>query len=147
LSDAVATWIEVAIAELRYAFSASAVLRVARPGPLEPLAAAPPFVAGTTSVDGNRTVVVDLRLRLGLSRTALSESTRVVFLDTESPCGVLVDSAPGVLHAPLSSLHDVPRRPFASACLRGVLVIGDDARVLVLDPTLVAFTGGTPCLE
>jgi purine-binding chemotaxis protein CheW len=147
VSDRHATWLEVSVAGFRYAIAAEAVRSVERPGLVDPLPMAPAFVAGTTASGDGRAVVIDLRVRLGLRRTPLSESTRIVFLEGGGrSLGFLVDAALGVLHAPVSSLHAVPAGPFRQACLRGVLTL-DGSWVLVLDPTVVASLGGIPCPE
>jgi purine-binding chemotaxis protein CheW len=115
-------------------FSLEHVVETMRPLPLEPLATAPPFVAGLSIVRGEPIPVLDLRRLLG-GASAPADAKRLVTLRIDSRrAGVLADAVQGVRRIPPDTLQSLPRLlGEASAAL--VTEIGrlDEKLLLVLE--------------
>jgi purine-binding chemotaxis protein CheW len=87
------------------------ILQLRRVLPFEaptPVPGAPSWVRGTIGFDGSRTVVVDLRERLGLPTTATPE-TRVLVLDlVGGPVALVVDAARRVVRVDPGTIGPAP---------------------------------------
>jgi purine-binding chemotaxis protein CheW len=70
---------------------------------------APPFVEGVINLRGTVLPVIDLRLRLGLSRVERSDKQRImVFLISDVRTGFIVDQVAEVLRIPKSAIEPAP---------------------------------------
>jgi purine-binding chemotaxis protein CheW len=69
----------------------------------------PPFVEGVINLRGTVLPVIDLRLRLGLSRVERSDKQRImVFLISDVRTGFIVDQVAEVLRIPKSAIEPAP---------------------------------------
>lgn len=123
------------------ALPGSLVLEVHRAVALDPIAGAPPSIAGVVDVRGELLAVLDLGHRFGLSRRDVSPSDALVMVELpDRRLLLLVDEARSLTSVPADALDDaddiVPGARFlqgVAATPEGPVVISDLASFLSSD--------------
>lgn len=118
----------------RYAVPLSSVDHVLQVPALTRMPAAPLWLAGVANWRGRVLPVVDVRPLLGVERSTLASSARILVLaEGEVRAGVLVDSVVGLLDDPSADLASVPATvsPAATSILEGI--VESDGPVGLLD--------------
>jgi purine-binding chemotaxis protein CheW len=110
-----------------YALEVGNVREVLEMSRITPLPRTPQYMRGVINVRGSVVPVVDLKLKLGMSRTEKSIDTCVVVLDVPSPegrvtIGALVDSVQEVVEFDSAKIEPPPRLGTAvqTEFLRGI---------------------------
>jgi chemotaxis signal transduction protein len=113
------TFLEAELPGLGFLVPVAAVREVAWLVALEPVAGAPPWVAGTFSYRGELCVAVDLARRLGGEREPPLDAKLLVLAATR-PVAVIVDRVIGLAENPqlLPTAEEVAA-PFTAVCARG----------------------------
>jgi purine-binding chemotaxis protein CheW len=89
-----------------YAVAVESVREIVRICPITPIPRVSRDVRGVISLRGEILQVIDLRLRLGLSRTEVSKASRIVVVhdDEGRVAGLLVDDVKEVLRVPADEI-------------------------------------------
>lgn len=134
--------VEFRIAGERYAIEARQVVAVFALAELVPLPGATLPVAGITIWRGNLLTLLDVRVALGLSATALNDLRTVIVLgDSRSSAGILVDSLQGIATRRMTEFRSVHEKRSSYA-----LGLSADA-VMLIDGAALARqhgSGGQP---
>jgi purine-binding chemotaxis protein CheW len=116
-----------ALATETYALAVGHVREVLEMSTITPLPRTPEYMRGVINVRGSVVPVIDLRLKLGMTRTEKSIDTCVVVLDVPTPegavtVGALVDSVQEVVEFDASRIEPPPRLGTAvqAEFLRGI---------------------------
>lgn len=104
----------VGVAESRYAIAVERVREIVRLATVTRVPRTPDWLAGVVALRGEIVEVVDLRRRIGSSRTAWTRSSRIVVIHGEDAgvAGILVDSVIGVLRVPEQDVLATDGRDF-----------------------------------
>jgi chemotaxis signal transduction protein len=108
----------------RYAVPLNSVDHVMQVPPLSRVPGGPLWLAGVANWRGRVLPVVDVRPLLGVERTVLPGSGRILVLaDGEVRAGVLVESVLGLIDDPGSGIEAVPATvtPAAASILEGIV--------------------------
>ncbi|MFO0689287.1 MAG: chemotaxis protein CheW [Myxococcota bacterium] len=106
----------VEVAGARYAIAIERVREIVRLATITRVPRTPEWLAGVVALRGEIVEVVDLRRRIGSSRTSWTRSSRIVVIHGEDSgiAGILVDSVIGVLRAPEQDVLAADGRDFRS---------------------------------
>jgi len=107
--DPVLQWVTFRLAGETYGINVMQVQEVLRHSDIAPVPGAPPYVLGIINLRGNVVTVIDTRHRFGLTSGELTESTRIVIIETDSHViGILVDSVAEVVYLRQSEIENAP---------------------------------------
>jgi purine-binding chemotaxis protein CheW len=85
------------------------VQEVLRVSEIAPVPGAPHYVLGIINLRGNVVTVIDTRIRLGLSTSEVTDSTRIVIIEgNKHVVGILVDCVAEVVDLPTSEVESAP---------------------------------------
>lgn len=108
-NDEVLQWVTFQLEEETYGINVMQVQEVLRYSEIAPVPGAPNYVLGIINLRGNVVTVIDTRLRFGLPQNEITDSTRVVIIESEKQViGILVDSVAEVVYLKKSEIDTAP---------------------------------------
>jgi len=118
-----------------YGINVMLVQEVLRVSEIAPVPGAPPYVLGIINLRGNVVTVIDTRGRFGLPPGEISDSTRIVIIESDKQVvGILVDSVAEVVELRGSEIDAAPNvgNEESSRYIQGVAT-KDDTLLIVVD--------------
>lgn len=107
--DEVLQWVTYKLGEETYGINVMQVQEVLRYTEIAPVPGAPDYVLGIINLRGNVVTVIDTRSRFGLPSSDISDSTRVVIIESDDQVvGILVDSVAEVVYLRSSEIDSAP---------------------------------------
>jgi len=108
-NDALVQWVTFRLAEELYGINVMQVQEVLRVSEIAPVPGSPHYVLGIINLRGNVVTVIDTRIRLGLSTSEVTDSTRIVIIETaKHVVGILVDCVAEVVDVNSSEIESAP---------------------------------------
>ena len=108
-NDEVLQWVTYKLGEETYGINVMQVQEVLRHTEIAPVPGAPEYVLGIINLRGNVVTVIDTRLRFGLPSSDISDSTRIVIIESDDQVvGILVDSVAEVVYLRSSEIDSAP---------------------------------------
>lgn len=108
-NDPVVQWVTFRLADESYGINVMQVQEVLRVSEIAPVPGAPHYVLGIINLRGNVVTVIDTRIRLGLSATEVTDSTRIVIIEgSKHVVGILVDCVAEVVDLRASDVESPP---------------------------------------
>ncbi|MGS2720451.1 chemotaxis protein CheW [Paraglaciecola aestuariivivens] len=107
--DEVLQWVTYKLGDETYGINVMQVQEVLRYTEIAPVPGAPDYVLGIINLRGNVVTVIDTRSRFGLPSSDISDSTRIVIIESEDQVvGILVDSVAEVVYLRSSEIDSAP---------------------------------------
>ena len=107
--DEVVQWVTFRLADETYGINVMQVQEVLRISEIAPVPGAPHYVLGIINLRGNVVTVIDTRIRLGLATSEVTDSTRIVIIETaRHVVGILVDCVAEVVDVASSEVESAP---------------------------------------
>ncbi len=107
--DEVIQWVTFKLADETYGINVMQVQEVLRVSEIAPVPGAPHYVLGIINLRGNVVTVIDTRIRLNLTTSELTDSTRIVIIETSKHVvGILVDCVAEVVDVAASEVESAP---------------------------------------
>ncbi|VAW77038.1 Positive regulator of CheA protein activity (CheW) [hydrothermal vent metagenome] len=108
-NDSVVQWVTFRLSEELYGINVMQVQEVLRISEIAPVPGAPHYVLGIINLRGNVVTVIDTRIRLGLTTTEVTDSSRIVIIETaKHVVGILVDCVAEVVDVNSSEIESAP---------------------------------------
>lgn len=108
-NDEIVQWVTFRLADEVYGINVMQVQEVLRVSEIAPVPGAPHYVLGIINLRGNVVTVIDTRIRLGLATTEVTDSTRIVIIETaRHVVGILVDCVAEVVDVRTSEVESAP---------------------------------------
>jgi len=108
-NDDVVQWVTFRLADETYGINVMQVQEVLRISEIAPVPGAPHYVLGIINLRGNVVTVIDTRIRLGLATSEVTDSTRIVIIETaRHVVGILVDCVAEVVDVAASEVESAP---------------------------------------
>jgi len=108
-NNEIVQWVTFRLAEEVYGINVMQVQEVLRVSEIAPVPGAPHYVLGIINLRGNVVTVIDTRIRLGLPTTEVTDSTRIVIIETaRHVVGILVDCVAEVVDVATSEVESAP---------------------------------------
>jgi len=108
-NDSIIQWVTFRLADEIYGINVMQVQEVLRVSEIAPVPGAPHYVLGIINLRGNVVTVIDTRIRLGLTTTDVTDSTRIVIIEgAKHVVGILVDCVAEVVDLPMSEVESAP---------------------------------------
>jgi len=117
-----------------YGINVMQVQEVLRVSEIAPVPGAPVYVLGIINLRGNVVTVIDTRTRFGLSTTELTDSSRVVIIESDKQVvGILVDSVAEVVQLRSSEVDSAPNvgNDESSRYIQGVATKDENLLIVV----------------
>lgn len=133
-NEEVIQWVTFRLSEEIYGINVMQVQEVLRVTEVAPVPGAPHYVLGIINLRGNVVTVIDARIRLGLTATETTDSTRIVIIENSSHVvGILVDSVAEVVDLYMSDVESAPSvgNDESARYIQGVVSHGDELLILV----------------
>lgn len=132
-----ASFIEVALDEVRIALPLRDIERIVRAVAITPMPAGAQCLLGVIDVAGELIPVYEARKILGFASRPMLPSDRIVLTRAPGRCGLLVDGVLGTLQSPAIELSDAvamhaPALRGVARGNNGVLLVQDMARLLAI---------------
>ncbi|MCB1647340.1 MAG: chemotaxis protein CheW [Pseudomonadales bacterium] len=109
IEDPVLQWVTFRLDGETYGVNVMQVQEVLRYTEIAPVPGAPSYVLGIINLRGNVVTVIDTRQRFGLSMGDVTDSTRIVIVETDQHVvGILVDSVSEVVYLRQSEIENPP---------------------------------------
>jgi purine-binding chemotaxis protein CheW len=107
--DEIVQWVTFRLADETYGINVMQVQEVLRVSEIAPVPGAPHYVLGIINLRGNVVTVIDTRIRLGLATSEMTDSTRIVIIETDQHVvGILVDCVAEVVDVAASEVESAP---------------------------------------
>jgi len=108
-NDDIVQWVTFRLADEVYGINVMQVQEVLRVTEIAPVPGAPHYVLGIINLRGNVVTVIDTRIRLGLATVEVTDSTRIVIIETaHHVVGILVDCVAEVVDVASSEVESAP---------------------------------------
>jgi purine-binding chemotaxis protein CheW len=133
-NDPVIQLVTFRLDEEAYGINVMQVQEVLRVTEIAPVPGAPDYVLGIVNLRGNVVTVIDTRSRFGLSTTEMTDSSRIVIIESgEEVIGILVDSVSEVVELRQSEIELAPSvgTEDSSRYIQGVATRSDDLLIVV----------------
>lgn len=117
-----------------YGINVMHVQEVLRVTEIAPVPGAPDYVLGIINLRGNVVTVIDTRLRFGLPSNELTDSSRIVIIESEKQVvGILVDAVAEVVELTESQIDAAPNvgNEENSRYIQGIATMGDVLLIVV----------------
>ena len=117
-----------------YGINVMQVQEVLRVTEIAPVPGAPSYVLGIINLRGNVVTVIDTRIRFGLPVGEMSDSSRIVVIESEQQViGILVDSVAEVVELRGSQIDSAPNvgNEESSRYIQGVATHNNDLLIVV----------------
>jgi purine-binding chemotaxis protein CheW len=134
-SDPVIQLVTFRLQDESYGINVMRVQEVLRVSEIAPVPGAPSFVLGIINLRGNVVTVIDTRSRFGLPPTEVSDSSRIVIIESGGQVvGILVDSVAEVVELSASEIEQAPNvgNDESSRYIQGVST-REDGLLIVVD--------------
>ncbi|HED51974.1 MAG TPA: purine-binding chemotaxis protein CheW [Gammaproteobacteria bacterium] len=107
--DEMIQWVTFKLADETYGINVMQVQEVLRVSEIAPVPGAPHYVLGIINLRGNVVTVIDTRIRLNLTTSEMTDSTRIVIIETSKHVvGILVDCVAEVVDVASSEVESAP---------------------------------------
>lgn len=107
--DEVLQWVTYKLGNETYGINVMQVQEVLRHTEIAPVPGAPEYVLGIINLRGNVVTVIDTRARFGLEPAELTDSSRIVIIESdEQVVGILLDSVAEVVYLRSSEIESAP---------------------------------------
>jgi len=117
-----------------YGINVMQVQEVLRVSEIAPVPGAPVYVLGIINLRGNVVTVIDTRTRFGLPTAELSDSSRIVIIESDKQVvGILVDSVAEVVELRTSEIDSAPNvgNEESSRYIQGVATRDENLLIVV----------------
>ncbi len=117
-----------------YGINVMQVQEVLRVSEIAPVPGAPVYVLGIINLRGNVVTVIDTRTRFGLPTAELSDSSRIVIIESDKQVvGILVDSVAEVVELRTSEIDSAPNvgNEESSRYIQGVATRNENLLIVV----------------
>lgn len=109
LNDAYTQWVTFRLDGETYGVNVMEVQEVLRVSEIAPVPGAPDYVLGIINLRGNVVSVLDTRRRFGLMPHEISESTRIIIIESEEQTiGIMVDAVAEVVDVEQQEIDTAP---------------------------------------
>lgn len=95
-----------------------------------------PSIMGVISLRGELETIVDLRVCFGLPAAEVNEMSRIIILQSDLACGVLVDAIHEVVHFEETQLLPIPAFE-SDDCFSGIIAIEPRRNIIQINPALL----------
>ncbi|USD38650.1 MULTISPECIES: chemotaxis protein CheW [Ferrimonas] len=132
--DKVLQWVTFRLDNETYGVNVMQVREVLRFSDIAPVPGAPHYVLGIINLRGNVVTVIDTRSRFALPQADVTDTTRIVIIETESQVvGILVDSVAEVVYLRSSEIDSAPNvgTEESAKFIQGVSHRDDELLILV----------------
>lgn len=107
--DKVLQYVTFRLDDETYGIDVMQIQEVLRYTEIAPVPGAPDYVLGIINLRGNVVTVIDTRRRFGLADAEVTDSTRIVVMESDSQVmGILVDSVAEVVYLKASDIETAP---------------------------------------
>ncbi len=133
-NESLVQWVTFRLAEELYGINVMQVQEVLRVSEIAPVPGAPHYVLGIINLRGNVVTVIDTRIRLGLSTAEVTDSTRIVIIETaRHVVGILVDCVAEVVDVNSNEVESAPNvgSDESSNYIQGVVSQEEELLILV----------------
>jgi purine-binding chemotaxis protein CheW len=133
-NDSVVQWVTFRLADEVYGINVMQVQEVLRVSEIAPVPGATHYVLGIINLRGNVVTVIDTRIRLGLTTTEVTDSTRIVIIEgAKHVVGILVDCVAEVVDLAMSEVESAPNvgNDESAKYIQGVASRDDELLILV----------------
>ncbi|MCB1857817.1 MAG: chemotaxis protein CheW [Gammaproteobacteria bacterium] len=133
-SDPIIQLVTFRLMDETYGIDVMQVQEVLRVSEIAPVPGAPPYVLGIINLRGNVVTVIDTRGRFGLSSGEITDSTRILIIESEGQVvGMLVDSVAEVVDLQSSQIDPTPNvgNEENSRYIQGVATVGKSLLIVV----------------
>lgn len=133
-NEPVVQWVTFRLADETYGINVMQVQEVLRVSEIAPVPGAPHYVLGIINLRGNVVTVIDTRIRLGLTTSEVTDSTRIVIIEgARHVVGILVDCVAEVVDLALSEVETAPNvgSDESAQYIQGVASRDDELLILV----------------
>ena len=108
-SDEMLQWVTFRLENETYGVNVMQVQEVLRYSDIAPVPGSPSYVLGIINLRGSVVTVIDTRSRFGLMPADITDSTRVVIIESDKQViGILVDSVAEVVYMKASEIEPTP---------------------------------------
>ncbi|WP_028110164.1 chemotaxis protein CheW [Ferrimonas futtsuensis] len=132
--DKVLQWVTFRLDNETYGVNVMQVREVLRFSDIAPVPGAPHYVLGIINLRGNVVTVIDTRARFALPQADVTDTTRIVIIETENQVvGILVDSVAEVVYLKSSEIDTAPNvgTEESAKFIQGVSHRDDELLILV----------------
>ncbi|TKB58256.1 chemotaxis protein CheW [Ferrimonas aestuarii] len=132
--DKVLQWVTFHLDNETYGVNVMQVREVLRFSDIAPVPGAPHYVLGIINLRGNVVTVIDTRSRFALPQADVTDTTRIVIIETENQVvGILVDSVAEVVYLKSSEIDTAPNvgTEESAKFIQGVSHRDDELLILV----------------
>ncbi|MEJ2528980.1 MAG: chemotaxis protein CheW [Gammaproteobacteria bacterium] len=133
-SDPIIQLVTFRLQDETYGINVMHVQEVLRVSEIAPVPGAPDYVLGIINLRGNVVTVIDTRLRFGLPSNELTDSSRIVIIESEKQVvGILVDAVAEVVELTESQIDAAPNvgNEENSRYIQGIATMGDVLLIVV----------------
>ena len=134
VEDPMLQWVTFRLEGETYGVNVMQVQEVLRYTEIAPVPGAPAYVLGISNLRGNVVTVMDTRRRFGLIQGDVTDSTRIVIVETDRHVvGILVDSVAEVVYLRQSEIENPPNtgQDDSARFIQGVCHKNDELLILV----------------
>jgi len=134
VEDPILQWVTFRLEGETYGVNVMQVQEVLRYTEIAPVPGAPTYVLGIINLRGNVVTVMDTRQRFGLVQGEVTDSTRIVIVETDQHVvGILVDSVAEVVYLRQSEIENPPNtgQDDSARFIQGVCNKNDELLILV----------------
>ena len=134
VEDPMLQWVTFRLEGETYGVNVMQVQEVLRYTEIAPVPGAPAYVLGIINLRGNVVTVMDTRRRFGLIQGDVTDSTRIVIVETDRHVvGILVDSVAEVVYLRQSEIENPPNtgQDDSARFIQGVCHKNDELLILV----------------
>lgn len=134
VEDPILQWVTFRLDGETYGVNVMQVQEVLRYTEIAPVPGAPMYVLGIINLRGNVVTVMDTRQRFGLHQGEITDSTRIVIVETDQHVvGILVDSVAEVVYLKQSEIENPPNtgQDDSARFIQGVCNKNDELLILV----------------
>ncbi len=90
-----------------FAFNIKNVKEIVIPGEIFSVPTAPDYIRGVINLKGKILPVIDIKLFLGISRTIISNHTRIIAVGDKNKLGLLVEFVIDIIYIPLTQIQPI----------------------------------------
>ena len=134
VEDPILQWVTFRLDGETYGVNVMQVQEVLRYTEIAPVPGAPDYVLGIINLRGNVVTVIDTRQRFGLLPGDVTDSTRIVIVETDQHVvGILVDSVSEVVYLRQSEIENPPNAGHDESArfIQGVCNKNDELLILI----------------
>jgi purine-binding chemotaxis protein CheW len=133
-NDPVIQMVTFRLKDETYGINVMHVQEVLRVTEIAPVPGAPDYILGIINLRGNVVTVIDTRLRFGLPAGELTDSSRIVIIESEKQVvGIMVDAVAEVVELTESQIDAAPNvgNEESSRYIQGIATMGEVLLIVV----------------